>query len=454
MKRTLSVLISAGLLTTALAQTPIDTELLVSGLNKPTHITHAGDGSGRLFIVLQAGFIRVHDGAQLLATPFLTISNIVHQGSVSGNSEEGLLSVAFHPGYATNGQFFVYFTNANGSSNVVHRFTASPPSTNVVNAATGVTILRIAHPGQSNHNGGQIAFGPDGYLYIGPGDGGGGCDTPNNAQNINTLLGKLLRLDVSNFTTNYTVPPTNPFVGIAGLDEIWSTGLRNPWRFTFDRLTGDLFIGDVGQNTNEEIDFQPAASTGGENYGWKCIEGTRTNSCSFDCVAAGMIPPIAEYTHTFGCSVTGGYVYRGPQIAELSGTYLFSDICSGRIWGATLNGTWHTNVLLDTTFAVSTFGEDESGELYLAHHANATGAIYRVIPGPRVNDVAVTGTNVIIRFSTQTGRNYRLERAAAINTNTWTQVGGNVPGTGGTVQVTDGGAATQTNRFYRVRITP
>jgi glucose/arabinose dehydrogenase len=256
----------------------IDLQLVANNLDKVTAITHAGDGSGRLFITLQGGRVMIYNGTNVLATPFLDIRPMV----LTNATERGLLSTAFSPGFATNGFVYVYFT-AIDTSNMVARFTALPLGTNSVSTNTMQTVIRLPHPGQDNHNGGQVQFGPDDYLYIGPGDGGGGCDPPDNAQNLSSPLGKMLRIDMSGFTANYTIPPNNPFVTTTGAHpEIWAYGLRNPWRFSFDRLTGDLFIGDVGQDTREEVDFQPAGSPGGQNYGWKCIEGTSTNTCAIN----------------------------------------------------------------------------------------------------------------------------------------------------------------------------
>ena len=239
-------------------------------------------------------------------------------------------------------------------------------------------MLTIPHPGQSNHNGGHLAFGPDGYLYLSVGDGGGGGDPNGNGQNINTLLGKILRLDVETGNpTTYTIPASNPFVGISGADEIWAYGLRNPWRYSFDRLTGALFIGDVGQGNWEEVDYQAFGFAGGANYGWNVLEGNHCYSPSSGCVPpANYVPPVAEYSHSFGCSITGGYVYRGPLYTSMQGIYFYSDYCSGRIWGLqNLGGTWVTTELEDAPFNVSSFGEDETGNLYVV---DLGGTIYLV----------------------------------------------------------------------------
>jgi glucose/arabinose dehydrogenase len=477
--------------------------VVATGITQPTDIQSARDGSRRLFLVQQGGLIKVLDnGTNLLATPFLDVSSLLQ--STRGN-EEGLLGLAFHPGYRTNGLFFLYYTNNNGSSNVVARFTASPPATNVVNIATRAEILRIAHPGPANHNGGQLQFGPDGYLYIAPGDGGGGCDSSNNAQNVNSLLGKMLRIDVDG-ASPYAIPPTNPFAGATpGLDEIWAYGLRNPWRFSFDRATGDLFIGDVGQSAREEINFQPASSSGGENYGWKCIEGTSTNTCTFACAAPGMVPPIIEYVRASPrCSVTGGYRYRGHANLPLCGRYVFADYCSGEIIAGTLsNGTWSLAVLRDEPFTITTFGEDEDGELYVGDRTN--GRVLKLVPPDadgdglpdwwetaffggvgvvngnndsdgdgfsdrqeymagtspinpadlfRISDITRNGESVVIRLETRPGKRYRVEFAGDIASGDWQTLTNNVTGTGAPVELADPAALSAGQRQYRSRLLP
>ncbi len=356
-----------------MATPSLSLELVATGLNRPVAITHAGDGSGRLFLTLQAGQILIYDGTQVLSTPFLDISALV-----SCCGERGLLSVAFHPDYEHNGFFYVNYTNTLGDT-VIARYTVSADP-NVADPNSALILLTIAQP-FANHNGGQLQFGPDGYLYIGMGDGGSGGDPQNNAQNPGVLLGKLLRIDVDHGTP-YSIPPDNPFVDNPEVrDEIWALGLRNPWRFSFDRLTGDLFIGDVGQNDWEEVDFQPANSAGGENYGWRLMEGNHCFNPPVNCNNGSLILPILEYSHSLGCSITGGYRYRGTRNPQFYGTYFYGDYCAGRIWGATgdENGQWTTTELLDTDFSISTFGEDEAGEIYLAHLATNNGAIYRLV---------------------------------------------------------------------------
>lgn len=337
-------------------------------LELPTHIVHAGDGSGRLYVVEQRGRIRYVDS--LDAVPlFLDISD-----RVGCCGERGLLGLAFPPGYTAKRWFYVYYTNRSGDI-VISRFRLS--GTGQGDQTTEEVILSIAHPLFANHNGGQIAFGPDGFLYIGTGDGGGAGDPLGNGQRTSSLLGKILRIDVEGGVSPYSVPAGNPFVSRAGYrPEIWALGLRNPWRFSFDRANGDLYIADVGQNNFEEVNWQPASSPGGQNYGWDLMEGAHCTSSG--CNQAGLTLPVAEYSHASGdCSITGGFVYRGARLPELQGAYLDSDYCSGRLRALRRQGEqWLSTPLLTTGFAVSTFGEDEAGEIYLADHQG--GNIYRL----------------------------------------------------------------------------
>jgi glucose/arabinose dehydrogenase len=357
----------------AIVLTPV-----VSGLASPVAITHAGDS--RLFITLQDGRIVIWDGTRILPDPFLDIRSRVRSGG-----ERGLLSVAFHPQYKTNGFFFVDYTDLNGHTMIARFSVSGDPNRADVNSFR--QLLFIEQP-FTNHNGGQLQFGPDGYLYIGMGDGGSGGDPNNRAQNLQDLLGKMLRIDVNADT--YTIPPLNPFVGqTSRRAEIWSYGLRNPWRFSFDRTTGDLWIADVGQGQWEEINFQSATSIGGENYGWRRMEGSHCFTPSSNCNDGSLVLPVVEYSHaTGGCSVTGGYVYRGGQSPRLHGTYIYGDLCSGVIWGSVRDATTNaisTRVLIDTSFSISTFGEDLNGEVYVTDYEN--GAIYRIVDtkpvGPR-----------------------------------------------------------------------
>jgi glucose/arabinose dehydrogenase len=359
------------------------------GLTHPVHITNAGDDSRRLFVVEQGGRIRIIRADTLLAAPFLDISDRVLSGG-----ERGLLSVAFPPGFAASGRFYVNYTRQPDGTTVIARYhlTADP---DVAAQSSEEILLFISQP-FPNHNGGQLAFGPDGFLYIGMGDGGSGGDPRNNAQNPGSLLGKLLRIDVESGAVTYAVPSTNPFILTSGYrPEIWALGLRNPWRFSFDRLTGDLYIGDVGQNLYEEVDFQPASSTGGENYGWKIMEAShcfQNPSCSSD----GLVLPVAEYAHTTGdCSVTGGMIYRGQKYPGLQGVYLYGDYCSGRIRGLKRDGGPFQNaILLDSAYIVTTFGEDETGNIYLADYASGT--VYRVIEA--VSGVPVPAGRQVFTF--------------------------------------------------------
>jgi glucose/arabinose dehydrogenase len=345
----------------------------VAGLTQPVTITHAGDGSNRIFVVEQTGKIRIIKNGALLATPFLDISNRISTGG-----ERGLLGLAFAPGYAAKGYFYVDYTNAAGDT-VIARYGRNPANPDLADPASEQVIITIGQP-YANHNGGQLAFSPrDGYLYIGMGDGGSGGDPENRAQNPGELLGKLLRIDVETGRPyTYTVPPSNPFANsLTVRREIWALGLRNPWRFAFDRQTGDLFTADVGQNAFEEVNFQPASSAGGENYGWRIMEGAHCfnpSNCSF----AGLTLPVWEYDHSLGCSISGGYVYRGASFPRMQGLYIYGDFCSGRIWALRRDTATPQNTqLLDTTFQISTFGEDEAGELYVAAHN--TGTIYKLV---------------------------------------------------------------------------
>ena len=358
-------------LSSSAAAPTIVLEQVATGLAFPVSMTHAGDGSGRLFIVLQQGKIMVYDGTRVLPTAFLDLTSLV-----SCCGERGLLGLAFHPNHPNNGFFYVNYTNTAGNT-VIARYKVSA-NANVADPASELILLTIAQP-YSNHNGGQLQFGPDGYLYIGMGDGGSAGDPENRAQNLGELLGKILRIDV-NAGLPYAVPPSNPFIATAGArPEIWALGLRNPWRFSFDRLTGDLFIGDVGQNAREEVNLQLATSAGGENYGWRKMEGFACFNPSSGCDTGTLTLPILDYSHASGdCTVIGGYRYRGTQVAGLAGAYIYGDFCTGRIWGATPSGAdWSSVPLLDLPFQVSTFGEDQSGELYLTEYS-ATGSVYRI----------------------------------------------------------------------------
>ncbi len=340
---------------------------LVTGLSEPLHLIHAGDRSGRLFVVEQSGVIRIIRDGRLLPTPFLDI----HSRVISGG-ELGLLSVAFHPAYASNGRFFInYTTDRGGLKTVIAELRVSAHDPNVADP-TERLILEIAQPFR-NHNGGLNLFGPDGMLYIGMGDGGSAGDPFNNGQRLDTLLGKLLRIDIDG--TPYRVPPDNPFVSRLGArPEIWAYGLRNPWRFSFDRTSGRLVLADVGQNKWEEIDLIEK----GRNYGWRIMEGAHCYNPSTNCSTAGLQLPIAEYGHDLGCSITGGHIYRGARIRSLAGRYLFGDYCSGRLWALSeaSSGRWTMTQLLSTGLQISSFGEDQDGEVYVIDHQ---GGVYLLV---------------------------------------------------------------------------
>jgi glucose/arabinose dehydrogenase len=358
-------------------------EPVASGLEQPVFVTHAGDGSGRLFIVEKPGVIRVLDQGQLAARPVLHIRDRV----LSRGSEQGLLGLAFAPDFGRSGTFFVNYTDLSGDT-VVSRFRVTGDG--AADPAGESVLLRIDQPA-ANHNGGMLAFGPDGYLYVGTGDGGGANDRYGNGQNPKTLLGKILRLDVTSDPTKpYTIPPDNPWVNTKwnGQDirpEIWAMGLRNPWRYSFDRDTGDLWIADVGQAKYEEIDRVPAGGDGrikgGLNFGWPIMEGTHCFPDGAQCRREGLTLPVTDYSHGVdGCSITGGAVYRGAANPGLAGAYLYGDYCSGRIWALTqgANGAWQSRLLLESGLSISSFGEDEAGEIYVV---DLGGAVYRIAAG-------------------------------------------------------------------------
>ncbi len=343
-------------------------ELAASGFTRPLYVGHAADGSGRLFVIDQPGVIKVvRSGATS------TWFDIRTKVGSSGN-EQGLLGMAFHPDFAANGFLFVSYTDRAGDT-AIERYTVPNPASGSPDPASARRILSVDQP-YSNHNGGGIAFGPDGYLYVGLGDGGGAGDPQRNGQNKNVLLGKMLRLDVD-VPTGYAVPSTNPFAAGGGRGEIWAYGLRNPWRWSFDRATGDLWIADVGQNLVEEVNLQAASSAGGENYGWSEWEGHypyRPGAATL----AGKTFPVIEYAHSgLVCAVTGGFVYRGSAIPALAGSYVYADYCTGQVWAARgAAAAWVSAQILDASFMISSFGEDERGEIYVADHSG--GRVWRI----------------------------------------------------------------------------
>ncbi len=386
----------------AQAQPPDDLSLvqITSIGSRAVAVRNAGDGSNRIFIVQQSGIIWIYDlnTSTLLGTPFLNIETSVDDG---GN-EQGLLGLAFHPDYASNGYFYVNFTRDPGPGldrTAIVRFQVSAADANIADSASALTIIEIEQE-FSNHNGGDIHFGPDGYLYIGMGDGGSGGDPNDRAQDPAWLLGKMLRIDVNGametfqgrnhpklgqagddlgvinkcgLVGNYDIPADNPYDADGNTcDEIWAFGLRNPWRFSFDRQTGDMLIGDVGQNAREEVNFQPGESSGGENYGWDCREGSIFHESCTD--PPTFVEPIIDYAHGTGvCSVVGGFVYRG-NITGFGGTYVYADVCSSQIWFATEAGGWSPTEWTESVSTPYSFGEDEAGELYIS---TASGNVYR-----------------------------------------------------------------------------
>ncbi len=360
----------------ALEDLSVGIEPVVSGLDQPVFVTDAGDGSGRLFIVEQSGAIRIWQDNQLLDEPFLDIGELLRMG----HSEQGLLGLAFEPNYAETGRFYVDYTDVDGNT-VVARYTVGGADPNIADGDSAVPVLQIQQPA-ANHNGGMLAFEPDGYLYIGMGDGGASFDRYGNAQNAQTLLGSLLRIDVASAGDGaYVIPADNPWVeadlnGVDARDELWAIGLRNPWRFSFDRDTGDLWIADVGQNQYEEVNYT-AGGAGGGNYGWPIQEGT--HCVSEPCDTTGLIQPVLEYDHQGNCSITGGYVYRGERYPELNGFYFYADYCSGTIWAAPANGAtvgWQSAPVVNSGMRISSFGQDEAGNVYVLDHG---GTVYQLV---------------------------------------------------------------------------
>jgi glucose/arabinose dehydrogenase len=373
-----------------IAQNGIQLIPFSSGYTSPLGLENCGDN--RIFVVQKTGQIMICDGAgNKLATPFLNISDRV----LTQGNEQGLLGLAFHPNFRSNGYFYVNYINKNGNTQI-SRFKESTTNHNVAIPTSEKKILEIHQP-YSNHNGGCIRFGPDGYLYIGMGDGGSGGDPQNNAQNPSSLLGKMLRIDINSGSAPYNIPPTNPFISKAGYrPEIWALGLRNPWRWSFDNVSGRLFIADVGQDHWEEVDFKYGSSNGGENYGWRCYEGNHQynlNGCKANSIYTF---PKYEYAHsstTGDCSITGGFVYRGTKYPSLNGKYFFTDYCSGIIRSLTIisnSSVSEKDEYKGDKGAYTSFGEDSKKELYLVNMAK--GSIYRIAANTAVSGAAPVAT--------------------------------------------------------------
>ncbi|MEZ4788525.1 MAG: PQQ-dependent sugar dehydrogenase [Flavobacteriales bacterium] len=365
------LLSSAAVLLGNLTPAQVQLELVVNGLNAPVDVAHAGDD--RLFVVERPGRIRIVDAeGQLLSQPFLDLTDRV----LADAGEQGLLGLAFHPQYPTNGRFYVYYTAGTGNGTLrLSRFNVtSDPNV----ASTNETILWSLDKPFQNHNGGDLEFGPDGYLYFAPGDGGGAGDPGNQAQNMGVAFGKVLRIDVNG--PAYTIPASNPFVGVSGvLPEIWASGLRNPWRFGFDRQTGDLWIGDVGQGEREEVDRWPAGDNSGPNFGWRCYEGNLPYETSGCQPQSSYVSPVIDHPQSDGwCSVIGGRVYRGSLYPSLQGKYIYSDFCHGRVHALQPNGSsWTPQTLISTgSQGVTSIGEDVNGELYFCNMSQ--GALYHL----------------------------------------------------------------------------
>jgi glucose/arabinose dehydrogenase len=344
----------------------VSLKLVTNGLSSPVGITLAGDGSNRIFVIEQNGRVRIVRNGKLKTRVFLDLTDLTDE-----SGEQGLLGIAFHPDYESNRLFYVHYTNSQGDTEIAE-YMRSKNYPGRANPNATRTILTIDDP-YSNHNGGTIAFGLDGYLYIGTGDGGGGGDPDENGQSLTTLFGKILRVDVNTPSgeLQYSVPTDNPFVNQENArGEIWSYGLRNPWQFNFDATTGDLWIGDVGQDMWEEIDVERSGSTGGLNFGWDLMEGNECFEPDQGCDRAGLTMPVAVYRHDEGCSVTGGVVYRGTKITDLEGTYLYGDYCSGNLWGlSAADPPIGAEKLLNTEYLISAFGTTRAGEVLVADHS-------------------------------------------------------------------------------------
>jgi len=376
----LAVTVLAVPIATPWAALPVRGDLVVAGMSMPVEFATAPGRPRDLFIVEQGGRIRILRDGVLLPAPFVDIGPLVLAGG-----ERGLLGLAFHPKHATNGRLFVNYTRAGDGATVVASFRVSAADADRVDPASRGELLTVAQPFE-NHNGGALRFGPDGYLYIAMGDGGSGNDPGNRAQDPQELLGKMLRIDVDHGAP-YGIPPGNVYAGSGGgRPEIFASGLRNPWRFSFDRVAGDLYIGDVGQDAQEEVDFLPRDAAPGANFGWRVVEGTRCTGLPNgpQCPSPSFTPPILVYEHGEGCSVTGGVVYRGRAIPVLYGRYVYADFCTGRMWSAARdrNGAWHAEALAETGHQIAAIGEDAAGELYWSDLR--TGDVHRLAGDPSV----------------------------------------------------------------------
>ena len=405
----------------------------VTSANSPVDLINAGDGSGRLFIVERGGRIRIWDGRA--QRTFLDIGSRVNTND-SGGDERGLLGLAFPPDYSTKGHFYVNYissTTTPRGATVISRFSVNRANPNDALETSEEVLLVISQP-EPNHNGGQIHFGPDGYLYIGMGDGGGAGDVHGsigNGQATNTFLGKMLRIDVEGTPdpgSNYAIPSDNPFLLDPEVpDEIWSFGLRNPWRWSFDRKTGDMYLADVGQYEWEEVNFIPASSTGGENFQWRRIEGFNTFNAGTQITKGTSTDPVFEYDHNAGSSITGGYVYRGQEHPRMEGIYFFGDYNSGRVWGLQQDpsGNWIDRQLLETSLRISSFGEDEAGNLYVA--SLFTGAIHRLSDTRGENYLQITNASFTpagearIGFGAEIGKQYQLQSSTDLQS--WNDIG-------------------------------
>lgn len=362
-----------GLVISAADPPAIRLQRIAAGFEMPLDFVTPDDGLGRIFIVEQRGRIRIIKNGVVLDTPFLD-----WRTKVACCDERGLLGLAFPPGFAQKQRFYINYTDTSGNS-VVSRLRVSSDGDRA-DASSEEILLRVTQP-FANHNGGNLIFGPDGFLYIGFGDGGSGGDPQNNGQRLDTLLGKMLRIDVESGQNPYAIPPTNPFANTTGArPEIWAYGLRNPWRYSFDKETSDFWIADVGQDRAEEVNFQPASSKGGENYGWRRMEGLQCYPPGATCDRSGITLPILEYGRQLGNSVTGGFVYRGTRYPALHGWYLYGDFGSGNLWGVQRVGSeWDNRLLLATGAQISSFGQDPSGELYLVDY---NGRVNFIAAGP------------------------------------------------------------------------